>query len=271
MALPLRNARLRISHGTLFWREVGHGPTLVFLHGSWSDSSQWVTLMEALGGSYHCLAPDLLGFGESSRSPKTSYSIALQVESLAEFLTGVRSQSCVVIADEIGAWVATRYALQHPDQVRGLIVSAPEGVSVPGLKRDWEAWRWLAGRWSLRVGGLWLLTPVIRLMGGKGWLQRLWQRRRLLRRFVPTCQLLFQRSRQAIQGELLNRDLDRLTCPVWILQPEATSETIAAVNETYQQLINNSRLIPVPGSDLTLWDQAAPIVQEFVQAQVQRA
>jgi len=42
---------------------------------------------------YHCLAPDLLGFGESLRDGKTPYSVALQVEMLHSWLSALRHRA----------------------------------------------------------------------------------------------------------------------------------------------------------------------------------
>jgi haloalkane dehalogenase len=80
-----RNSRIKLPQGLLFWREVGEGMPIIFLHGAWNDSSQWLKVMELLSQDAHCLAPDLLGFGESDR-PNIHYSIDLQVDCLAKFL-----------------------------------------------------------------------------------------------------------------------------------------------------------------------------------------
>jgi hypothetical protein len=43
-----RNSRRKLSQGLLFWREIGNGIPVVFLHGAWNDSSEWVAVMESL-------------------------------------------------------------------------------------------------------------------------------------------------------------------------------------------------------------------------------
>ena len=49
--MPVRNLRRQLKHGQLFWREVGRGSTIVFLHGSWSDGDQWHDILSLLGQS----------------------------------------------------------------------------------------------------------------------------------------------------------------------------------------------------------------------------
>ena len=44
-------------------------PTIVFLHGSGPGAtglSNWEAALGAFGDRYHCLAPDIVGFGDSS-------------------------------------------------------------------------------------------------------------------------------------------------------------------------------------------------------------
>lgn len=223
----LRNGRMRLSKGTLFWREGGQGATLVFLHGSWAESSQWVPLMEVLLPRFHCLAPDLLGFGESTVLPRTAYSVALQVNGLAEFLAGVRSPAVIFVADSLGAWVATRYALRYPDQVRGLVVS---------------------------------------LLGGRRWLRQVELRRRELRRYPAACRILFQGRRGERRAELLDEALPGLLPPMWVLQPEGTAMVKQALGQTYASRVGRGKLKPMDTPSSVLWDEPrelADLIQQF--------
>jgi pimeloyl-ACP methyl ester carboxylesterase len=123
----MRTGRLKVPSGTLFWHEAGRGETLVFLHGSWHDSSQWLPVMQALATEYHGLVPDLIGFGESV-STATTHSVDLEVEALHTLLQALRISRCVLVGHSLGAWVALRYAQRYPDQVRGVAVVEPEGA-----------------------------------------------------------------------------------------------------------------------------------------------
>jgi len=129
-----RNSRRKLSQGLLFWREAGEGTPVVLLHGAWDDSSQWLSVMETLSQSFHCFAPDLLGFGESDR-PQIHHSIDLQVECIAEFLQALRLEKVYLVGHSLGGWIAASYALQYAEQVEGLVLLAPEGVEVEGQKK----------------------------------------------------------------------------------------------------------------------------------------
>jgi pimeloyl-ACP methyl ester carboxylesterase len=131
MTLPVRNSRIRLSQGQLFCREIGDGKAVLFLHGSWRDGSQWLSVMEQLGSKQHCFAPDLLGCGDSEH-PKINYSIELLVESLAEYLDAAKVRDVWLVGHEVGGWVAAGYALRYPAQVKGLVLIGAEGVNVEG-------------------------------------------------------------------------------------------------------------------------------------------
>ena len=89
-----RNSRRKLSQGLLFWREVGYGIPVVFVHGAWCDSSEWVSIMELISRDFHCFAPDMLGFGESEY-PDVHHTIDLHVDSLVEFFTSFKIRESV--------------------------------------------------------------------------------------------------------------------------------------------------------------------------------
>lgn len=192
----IRTGRMKLPSGTLFWHEAGKGDTLVFLHGSWQDSTQWLPLIQTLGADHHCLAPDLLGFGESSSAPL--HSIALEVEALAGWLQALRIKTCVLVGHSLGAWVALRYSLQYPDQVKDLVLIEPEGLTSQTQSHRLD--RWLTSPLSPLVPVL-ALSPLLSRLGGKATLQAWKQRRHTLRQSPAACQILFRRRAAAIAAE----------------------------------------------------------------------
>lgn len=97
-----RNSRVKLSGGVLFWREIGgNSNNVVFLHGSWHDSNQWLPVMERLSLHYHCFAPDLPGFSESEFSA-THYSINQIVESLAEYIATLKLEKVYLVGHSLG-------------------------------------------------------------------------------------------------------------------------------------------------------------------------
>ena len=264
----LRTSRLRLSQGQLFWREMGHGTHLVFLHGSWADGDQWLPLMEKLSDRYHCLAPDLLGFGESER-PKLKYSVNLQVDCLAEYLEKLKLKQCYLVGHSLGGWIAASYALKHLDQVRGLILIGPEGVETR-LKGRWSLDRWLFGQIPLFPWLLRLVQPLAKLFRIHQKIQALFARRRQWRRSPVAAKLLFRRRATEITAELLDGRLQWLKVPTLLVQGEADEMTVRALSVTYAGQLPDVSYRQLPEFNslnmvLTETNQLATVIQEFIE------
>lgn len=269
MALELSNSRIKLSSGRLFWREVGQGSILVFLHGSWTDGSQWVEVLTRLGQDHHCCAVDLLGFGESEQ-PDTHYSIDLETECLGQYLDALKFKQVYLIGHSLGAWIATNYALKEPDRVRGLVLIAPEGVPLPNQKRwGWESL--LISKPAILYWGLRILSPLAWLVGMRGKIRQSLELRQRLLQFPVACQLLFQRRRNEIQAEFLQERLSWLTVPSLILQAEPDPTPGGLLAKTYAQLIPKTQVRSLPPGSLDLPvdypDAIAQYIREFVAEQ----
>ena len=267
MDLPLRNSRIKLPSGQVFWREVGQGPILVFLHGSWSDSSQWLPVIEYLSQDYHCFALDLLGFGESEQ-PKLHYSIQLEVECLLKYLEALRLQPVYLIGHSLGGWIAASYVLQYLYQVRGLVLIAPEGVLLEGQQSSWRWARWLVGRPPIAYGVLRALLPLAKLLGRYKPIEQILQQRQQLLSSPTACQLLFQRRRSEIQAELLQERLDCLKVPTLIVQGRKDNSEAIARSQIYADNSPQAQLqmINHGGNDLpeSLPALVARHIHEFV-------
>lgn len=251
----IRTGRLKLSTGTLFWHEVGQGQTVVFLHGNWQEGTQWLPLFPALGDDFHCLAPDLLGFGESSGERGTAYSIQLQVESLAAFLQALRISRCCLVGHQLGAWVAAQFALQYPDQVQSLVLIEPEGLTPTLDRRRWGRHRQVARRFSPFVASLRVVAPLIKLLGGQAWLQQVFTLRRQLQQFPAACRILFQRKAAEINAELVQDQVARLTLPVHLLEPDPQTPLHEAFSKALIRALPAASLTTLP-QDNTPWGMA---------------
>ncbi|NET59778.1 MAG: alpha/beta hydrolase [Symploca sp. SIO2E6] len=268
MDLPLRNSRIKLPSGQIFWREVGQGPILVFLHGSWSDSSQWLSVIEHLNQDYHCFALDLLGFGESEQPQKIHYSIQLEVECLFKYLEALRLQPVYLIGHSLGGWIAASYVLQYWEQVHGLVLIAPEGVLLEGQQSSWRWSRWLVGRLPIAYGVLRSLLPLAKILRRDKLIEEILQKRRQLLSSPTACKLLFQRRWSEIQAELLQERLDSLQLPTLILQGKKDHSEAISRSQIYASHSPKAQLqmISHGGSNLPEYLPAlvARYITEFV-------
>lgn len=263
MYLPLRNSRVKLPCGQLFWHEIGHGPVLVFLHGSWYDNTQWLPVIKKLCGDHHCFSLDLLGFGESECA-NTHFSIALEVECLANYLETLKLRQVYLIGHSLGGWVAASYALQHPEQVKGLILLSPEGVKVPAAHKRWQAARWMMAQPQLALWILRALRPVAKLFKGAGKVDEWLQLREQLLRSPAAPQLLFKRKWVEIQAELLDERLPWLKLPVLILQGVDDSPVAVSLNESYAKLVPTVQLESVKPGGSNLPQQSPQMIAQYI-------
>jgi haloalkane dehalogenase len=117
VALP----RVEVLGSTIAYREAGGGdaPVALFLHGNPTSSYIWRNVIPHIGPVAHCIAPDLIGFGQSGK-PEIEYRFADHARYLDGFLDQAGISSAFVIAQDWGTALAFHLAARRPEFVRGL-------------------------------------------------------------------------------------------------------------------------------------------------------
>ncbi|WP_263384183.1 alpha/beta fold hydrolase [Granulicella arctica] len=114
----------------LHYYEAGdpNGTPLLLIHGLGSRGEDWSTLIPTFAAAgFHVYAPDLLGYGRSSR-PDVDYSIALEESVVVQFMQAVHQPRASVIGWSMGGWIAMKLALDHPAMVDRLAVYDSAGT-----------------------------------------------------------------------------------------------------------------------------------------------
>jgi haloalkane dehalogenase len=106
---------------TMAYREAGDGaaPVALFLHGNPASSYIWRNILPHVAPVAHCVAPDLIGFGQSGK-PDISYRFFDHVSYLDTFIEALGVTSAYLVAQDWGAALAYHLAARRPDFVRGL-------------------------------------------------------------------------------------------------------------------------------------------------------
>lgn len=103
-------------------------PPLVVLHGFTGSKENWLPLMPQLTDRYRVIAPDLPGWGESSRQPSVDYGFAAQAERLAVWLKQLDLGPVRLIGHSMGGGIAAVLAARHPQLVSELVLMDAGGV-----------------------------------------------------------------------------------------------------------------------------------------------
>jgi haloalkane dehalogenase len=123
-AFPYEKKSLQIHGRKMAYVDVGQGGPIVLLHGNPTSSYLWRNIIPYLEPLGRCIAPDLIGMGDSDKLPDSgpaSYSFVEHrryLDALLEEL-GTRERVTLVVHDW-GSGLGFDWAHRHEDAVRGI-------------------------------------------------------------------------------------------------------------------------------------------------------
>jgi haloalkane dehalogenase len=114
-------SQVSVLNSTMAYREAGdpEAPVVLFLHGNPTSSYIWRKILPLVAPVAHCIAPDLIGFGQSGK-PDIEYRFADHVRYLDAFLDRVGISSAFIVAHDWGSGLAFHLAARRPEFIRGL-------------------------------------------------------------------------------------------------------------------------------------------------------
>ncbi len=103
-------------------------PSIVLIHGFGANKENWVRFSAYLTDSFHVVAVDLPGHGESFKDPGLRYDIDDQAAYLHEILARIGVEQFHLAGNSMGGAISCLYATRYPDQVRSLLLIDPGGI-----------------------------------------------------------------------------------------------------------------------------------------------
>ncbi|OKO80705.1 haloalkane dehalogenase [Bradyrhizobium sp. NAS80.1] len=94
-------------------------PVALFLHGNPTSSHIWRNILPLVAPVAHCIAPDLIGFGQSAK-PDIAYRFFDHVRYLDALIDELGISSAYLVAQDWGTALAFHLAARRPDFVKGL-------------------------------------------------------------------------------------------------------------------------------------------------------
>jgi 2-hydroxymuconate-semialdehyde hydrolase len=136
------------SYGELTFRHHETGTpgaeAVLFLHGSGPGAtglSNWARIIEDLGERFHCLAPDMIGFGDSSHPLDPPRGMGpnneLRAEALIALIESLGLDRVHLVGNSMGGQLALIITLNRPELVGKVLLmgsgGAPDMPASPGL------------------------------------------------------------------------------------------------------------------------------------------
>jgi haloalkane dehalogenase len=133
---PYPRRRVRVLDTEMAYVDAGTGDPVVFLHGNPTSSYLWRNVIPHVQAVGRCLAPDLVGMGDSGKAPAGSYLFVDHARYLdAGFEALGLTRNVTLVVHDWGSALGFHWARRHPERVRGLVYM--EALVRPVM---WEEW-----------------------------------------------------------------------------------------------------------------------------------
>jgi haloalkane dehalogenase len=128
--------RVSVAGTEIAYVDVGNGAPIVFLHGNPTSSYLWRNIIPHLDGLARCLAPDLVGMGQSGKAPDGRYQFADHARYLDAWFAALGlDHNVTLVVHDWGSALGFHWAHRNPASVKG--IAYMEAIVTPLRWDDW--------------------------------------------------------------------------------------------------------------------------------------
>src|SRR5215470_11643342 len=133
---PHPRRRLAVLDSEMAFVDTGAGAPIVFLHGNPTSSYLWRNVIPHVASRARCLAPDLIGMGDSGKAPAGRYRFVDHARYLDAWFDAVGlTREVTLVVHDWGSALGFHWARRHPERVAGLVYM--EAIVRPVTWADW--------------------------------------------------------------------------------------------------------------------------------------
>ena len=133
---PYPRRRIEVLDTEIAYVDAGAGAPVVFLHGNPTSSYLWRNVIPLVEPHGRCLAPDLVGMGDSGKAPAGSYRFADHARYLDAWFEALGlTRGVTLVVHDWGSALGFHWAHRHADRVRGLVYM--EAIVRPVSWSEW--------------------------------------------------------------------------------------------------------------------------------------
>src|SRR5260370_18576906 len=127
---PHPRRRVAVFDTEMSYVETGRGDPIVFLHGNPTSSYLWRNIIPYLSQHGRCLAPDLLGMGQSGKSPSGAYRFVDHARYLDAWFEALDlTRDITLVIHDWGSALGFHRATRYPAQIRA--IAYMEAIAMP--------------------------------------------------------------------------------------------------------------------------------------------
>ncbi|GAC1658615.1 MAG: alpha/beta fold hydrolase [Candidatus Elarobacter sp.] len=133
---PIRSVNL--AAGTIYYRDCGTGPTLLFVHGLLVNGDVWRNVASALAGRYRCIVPTFpLGSHSAAMSPDADLTPPGLAKILADLIAELGLTNVTLIGNDTGSALCQLLIAKNHERIAMLVLTngdAYENFLPPALR-----------------------------------------------------------------------------------------------------------------------------------------
>ncbi len=243
---------------SIYYESVGSGPPLVFAHGAGGNALSWWQQTAFFGARYRCVTFDHPGFRHSSWKAPESDPDATYGNVLCELLDHLEIERAGLVAQSMGGWTCMRFAIDHPDRVSTLVLSATDGGLYLPTRETYAEFELelekIRAVWQASRPGAFHPAAGSRMLSEQSALHEMYEEIGSQNDGV---------SRRG-WGAVSEQELDRLSCPVLLVQGDedvvCSPDRVIALHSA----LENSELVLVPEAGHSVYFERAELFNRTV-------
>jgi pimeloyl-ACP methyl ester carboxylesterase len=130
--------------------DEGHGPAVVFVHGTPSSSAEFHGVISSLQNDYRCIAIDHLGFGASEKPENGDYSLQKHTERLAALLAFLKLTRFHLVVHDFGGAIGLPIAVNNWEGIQSLTLMNTWGWPLVETESSLKKQKWLMNSGFMR-------------------------------------------------------------------------------------------------------------------------
>ncbi|OGT45628.1 MAG: haloalkane dehalogenase [Gammaproteobacteria bacterium RIFCSPHIGHO2_12_FULL_38_11] len=122
--MTITEKNISIKGSLMHYYDVGLGDPILFLHGVPTSSYLWRNIIPALKSHARCIAPDLIGMGQSDK-PDIEYRVFNHIDYIDAFINALKLKNITLVLHGWGSVIGFDYARRHEENIKAIAFYEP--------------------------------------------------------------------------------------------------------------------------------------------------